>query len=493
MNDEISSLRQRGIVWLTMAGWTVSGAFVLMALFTGTYGWQALIASVAINLPPSLLALQKRHDAIARLVVGLMIAAQPALLLYATRGIEWQIDMHMYFFVALASLTVLCDLRPIIAGALLIAAHHLLLALVAPSWVFAGGGGIPRVLIHALAVVLQAGILGTIAVSLTATLRRSASAREEAQQALESTRAERALREQLEHDLNERRRTELVEIGQAFETSVSRVATALADTALTLDETTGQLDTVARDTGSGAAGAAQAAAAASHAVATVADHIASLSASIGNIAVTVSQQDTLASEADGRSQSGGVSVAQLVGHSTDIAQATRAIAEVADHTNMLALNATIEAAAAGESGRGFAVVAQEVKSLSRQAAQATGEIETLLTGLQAGSQDAASSFSQISRSVQELAQAASVIRRDVDGQRSLAAEIEVTARQAATEADQIASRSDGLAKNARLAEQLSADLKSASAMLLDNVRELDKSAGDFLARLDRACDSKRAA
>ena len=222
-----------------------------------------------------------------------MIAAQPALLLYATRGIEWQIDMHMYFFVALASLTVLCDLRPIIAGALLIAAHHLLLALVAPSWVFAGGGGIPRVLIHALAVVLQAGILGTIAVSLTATLRRSASAREEAQQALESTRAERALREQLEHDLNERRRTELVEIGQAFETSVSRVATALADTALTLDETTGQLDTVARDTGSGAAGAAQAAAAASHAVATVADHIASLSASIGNIAVTVSQQDTL--------------------------------------------------------------------------------------------------------------------------------------------------------------------------------------------------------
>ena len=67
MNDEISSLRQRGIVWLTMAGWTVSGAFVLMALFTGTYGWQALIASVAINLPPSLVALQKRHDVAASL------------------------------------------------------------------------------------------------------------------------------------------------------------------------------------------------------------------------------------------------------------------------------------------------------------------------------------------------------------------------------------------------------------------------------------------
>ena len=162
MNDEISSLRQRGIVWLTMAGWTVSGAFVLMALFTGTYGWQALIASVAINLPPSLVALQKRHDATARLVVGLMIAAQPALLLYATRGIEWQIDMHMYFFVALASLTVLCDLRPIVAGALLIAAMLIIPAAAARPF-----ARTPEVMAMTACIIGMIAALGGLAASFT--------------------------------------------------------------------------------------------------------------------------------------------------------------------------------------------------------------------------------------------------------------------------------------------------------------------------------------
>jgi methyl-accepting chemotaxis protein PixJ len=52
-------------------------------------------------------------------------------------------------------------------------------------------------------------------------------------------------------------------------------------------------------------------------------------------------------------------------------------------TNLLALNASIEAARAGEEGRGFAVVAEEVRSLARQSAAATGEIENLVASIQA--------------------------------------------------------------------------------------------------------------
>ncbi|MEC9067651.1 MAG: methyl-accepting chemotaxis protein [Pseudomonadota bacterium] len=493
VTEELRTLRERGVRWLTLAGWAASFAFLLVALWSGDYAWQALLASALVNVPTSILALQRRSDAVARLAVGLMAASQPALLLYATRGSEWQIDMHMYFFVALASLTVLCDLRPIMAAAAAIALHHLLLAMIAPAWVFSGGGGIPRVLVHALAVVLQAAILGAIARSLTRTLVQSALARGKAQEALAASRGERARREALERAQAEGRRAELAEIGQAFEDTVSRVTAAVATTAGVLDETTKELDRVARDSGSGADGAAQAAAAASRAVAFVADHIADLSSSIASIAVTASQQDTLANAAQGQSQSGGHSVTRLAEYSADIGDVTRAITEVADQTNMLALNATIEAVRGGESGRGFAVVAQEVKTLARQAADATGEIEALLNRLRDGSHDAASHFSQISLSVRELAAAATAISHDVDRQRVLSADIEVHARQAAAETGQMAARSDELARSARLTERLSTDLKSASATLVRNVGELDRSARDFLQRLDRAASDHRPA
>jgi methyl-accepting chemotaxis protein PixJ len=76
-------------------------------------------------------------------------------------------------------------------------------------------------------------------------------------------------------------------------------------------------------------------------------------------------------------------IKRLSESSQKISKVVNLISNFATQTNVLALNAAIEATRAGEYGKGFAVVAEEVRSLSRQSAVATIEIEKLVQEIQA--------------------------------------------------------------------------------------------------------------
>ena len=86
----------------------------------------------------------------------------------------------------------------------------------------------------------------------------------------------------------------------------------------------------------------------------------------------------------------------------EIGHVTEAITEISEQTNLLALNATIEAARAGDAGKGFAVVAGEIKDLSRQTEEATGEIRGKITGIQEGTREALSEIGDISTTIHEV-------------------------------------------------------------------------------------------
>lgn len=110
-----------------------------------------------------------------------------------------------------------------------------------------------------------------------------------------------------------------------------------------------------------------------------------ISSTVRHNAERASEAQSLAHEAHGHAEAGGVVVNGAVSAMEEITKSSREIAEIisviddiAFQTNLLALNAAVEAARAGEQGRGFAVVASEVRTLAGRSAEAAREIKQLI-------------------------------------------------------------------------------------------------------------------
>jgi methyl-accepting chemotaxis protein len=105
-------------------------------------------------------------------------------------------------------------------------------------------------------------------------------------------------------------------------------------------------------------------------------------------------------------RSSAVTIESLGQRGNQIGEIIATIQDIADQTNLLALNAAIEAARAGEMGRGFAVVADEVRRLAERTTEATGEIGSMIKGIQDETQNAVRSMDEGVRQVETGSQKA---------------------------------------------------------------------------------------
>lgn len=500
----VDTLRRRGILVLAVCGWT---ATLVIALIDGVLGgavWPMLVLGAAANVGPTLVALGRRHDGAARLITGTLAAILPAMLVYVFRGHGWQMDAHMYFFVALGALAMLCDWRPIVLASALIACHHLTLEFAAPTWVFAGHGNVDRVIFHAVAVVLQCAVLSAItarlvhlldaqdaAVATSARLVAEADAeRRRADAALAAATesqayAERARREARALDLRhaEMRREELLGLAADFERSVAGIAISIEAAAVQLEASAGHLDDVSAAAAVEARTVAVNAMDATGETRRVAEAIADLGNSIGSIAAAAEQQRALTALGCERGDHSSAAVDELADRAEQIGGLIEAIRAIAAKTNILALNATIEASRAGDAGRGFAVVAHEVKLLAAEAADASAQVVDLLDTIRAGIATAREDATMVTNAVGEVMQAAVSIASDAADQRLLAGSIEQGAMRAAGNAGTIERRIDDLAASVAETETLSAEVRDSARALLHSARDLRGSSERFVRHL----------
>lgn len=116
------------------------------------------------------------------------------------------------------------------------------------------------------------------------------------------------------------------------------------------------------------------------------------------------ETDSMARQSAQDAKKGGETVMDAVSSIKNIAEKISIVEEIARQTNLLALNAAIEAARAGEAGKGFAVVAAEVRKLAERSGSAAAEISELSSATLTKADEAGERLNKMVPDIQKTAE-----------------------------------------------------------------------------------------
>jgi methyl-accepting chemotaxis protein len=421
-----------------------------------------------------------------RLIFAVALMADVSVFTYQLAGHAWQIDMHMYFFAALACLVAYCDYRPIVAGTIAVALHHLTLNFLLPMAIYPGGGDFGRVVLHAVILIIEAGVLIWLAHTLVQLFETASQKTAEAEAAIASE--SRASNERAEAEKQAKRDRDAARraLASDFERKIGHISETVAVAAQDIQELSTSISGNNRATAEQTTAAASASTRASANVETVAAATEELTASIGEIAKQVTRSAQIAGKAAEEARRTNSVVEGLASGTQKIGEVVTLIQNIASQTNLLALNATIEAARAGEHGKGFAVVASEVKALANQTAKATEEISAQVQSIQNATGDAVNAIQAIVGTIAEIDEISSQIAASVDQQGAATREIAGNVLQAADGTREVSDNIHGVT-------HASNEAGVATGRLLDAANGLSSQSKRLKSEVDHFLGSLRAA
>lgn len=359
-------------------------------------------------------------------VIAVALVGDVAVLVYALAGDPWQIDMHMYFFAALAMLAALCSWQVLIVAAAVTAVHHLTLNFLLPELVFPGGSSFTRVVLHAVIVVLETGILIWVVDRIRRAFVESERALEVAAEAEQALRAAQAEQEAERAKADQMRQNTLTQVAKSIETEIGEIAEAVSSASLELMKHAEGLLGSAETMRERAARSAESSEEAGRDVGSTADAVEELHLTTEEIGRLAGDSASATRKAVSEAENTNQAVTGLADAGTKIGEVVGLIEEIAEQTNLLALNATIEAARAGDAGKGFAVVANEVKALASQTAQATENISKLIEGMQKASVGAVGAIQGIGQTIAAVSSTVEAMEDAIGRQKIATQEISST-------------------------------------------------------------------
>ncbi|MBR0823683.1 methyl-accepting chemotaxis protein [Bradyrhizobium liaoningense] len=485
-NDGLESLRQTTSKMLVAALWLHVPISVTVGLALGK-PWLIPATFMAIFALAATLSWRMSGNGLStRLVFAVALMSGVSMFTYQFEGHPWQIDMHMYFFAALACTVAYCDYRPIVAATVAVALHHIALNFLLPAAIYPGGSDFGRVVLHAVILLIEAGVLIALAHKLQELFETTAVKTAEAQAAMAAEARANSERHDVEQRAKEEREAAKQRLASNFERSIGSIVEAVAIAAGEVQQLSSSMSNNSTDTARQTAAAAAASNRASGNVDTVAAATEELTASVTNITQQAARSAEIAARAADEARRTNQVVEGLANGTQKIGEVVTLIQNIASQTNLLALNATIEAARAGEHGKGFAVVASEVKALANQTAKATEEISAQVQNIQSATGDAVNAIQAIGATIAEIDEISGQISTAVDQQGLATREIAGSLQQAATGTREVNDNIASVSKASDEAGAAASKMHQAAAGLSSQSGRLKAEVDGFLGSLRTA-------